>query len=113
MSSETGYAVCLLYGCLDVHRYYRGDAYVLCHHNRNCLVGPNKLVASAIAAIAIEFVPAQAAKASTQSMSAFGQKRTFIRLRPISALPPKADIETRSCDVRFVPEADIRGSLAK
>jgi len=25
----------------------------------------------------------------------------------MSALPPKADIETRSRDVRFVPEADI------
>ena len=26
----------------------------------------------------------------------------------MSALPPKADIETRSRDVRFVPKADIR-----
>jgi hypothetical protein len=25
----------------------------------------------------------------------------------MSALPPKADIETRSRDVRFVPQADI------
>jgi hypothetical protein len=31
----------------------------------------------------------------------------FTHLRPISALPPKADIETRSRDVRFVPKADI------
>ena len=25
----------------------------------------------------------------------------------MSALPPKADIGTQSCDVRFVPKADI------
>ena len=29
--------------------------------------------------------------------------------RPMSALPPKADIGTQSWNVRFVPEADIRG----
>ena len=27
----------------------------------------------------------------------------------MSALPPKADIETQSRDVRFVPKADIGG----
>jgi len=26
----------------------------------------------------------------------------------MSALPPKADMVQRSCDVRFVPKADIR-----
>jgi hypothetical protein len=40
-------------------------------------------------------------------MSALGQKQTFKRLRLMSALPPKADIGTQSCDVCFVPKADI------
>jgi len=30
----------------------------------------------------------------------------------MSALPPKADIETQSRDVRFVPKADIPGVAA-
>jgi hypothetical protein len=29
----------------------------------------------------------------------------------LSALPPKADIRQRSCDVRFVPKADIRRTV--
>src|SRR5262245_44767713 len=37
----------------------------------------------------------------------FGQKRTLKRLHPMSALPPKADIETQPRNVRFVPKADI------
>src|SRR6516165_11766776 len=41
-------------------------------------------------------------------MSAMGQKRTFTHLRPMSALPPKADIGTQPRNVRFVPKADIR-----
>src|SRR5262249_43657617 len=41
-------------------------------------------------------------------MSALGQKQTSRHLQPMSALPPKADIETQSRDVRFVPKADIR-----
>ena len=40
-------------------------------------------------------------------MSALGQKQTLQSVRPMSALPPKADIETQSRDVRFVPKADI------
>ena len=40
-------------------------------------------------------------------MSALGQKQTLQQVPPMSALPPKADIETRSRDVRFVPKADI------
>jgi len=40
-------------------------------------------------------------------MSALGQKRTSERIFVMSALPPKADIGTQSCDVRFVPKADI------
>jgi hypothetical protein len=40
-------------------------------------------------------------------MSALGQKQTFTHLRPMSALPPKADMDQRSYDVRFVPKADI------
>jgi len=41
-------------------------------------------------------------------MSALGQKQTLGMVRPMSALPPKADIGTQSGDVRFVPEADIK-----
>jgi hypothetical protein len=39
-------------------------------------------------------------------MSALGQKRTLGCVRAMSALPPKADIETQPSDVRFVPKAD-------
>jgi hypothetical protein len=39
-------------------------------------------------------------------MSALGQKQTFPRVRPMSALHPKADIDRRDDDVRFVPKAD-------
>ena len=41
-------------------------------------------------------------------MSAKGQKRTSWGQATMSALPPKADIETQSWNVRFVPKADIR-----
>jgi hypothetical protein len=44
---------------------------------------------------------------AVRSMSALGQKRTFSELRAMSALPPKADIDGRKLDVRFVPIADI------
>src|SRR5262249_58199147 len=40
-------------------------------------------------------------------MSALGQKQTLGKVRPISALPPKADIDRACRDVRFVPKADI------
>jgi len=40
-------------------------------------------------------------------MSALGHKRTLAHVRVMSALPPKADIGTQPCDVRFVPKADI------
>jgi hypothetical protein len=40
-------------------------------------------------------------------MSALGQKRTWRGEFAMSALPPKADIDGRSPDVRFVPIADI------
>src|SRR3974390_1977923 len=40
-------------------------------------------------------------------MSALGQKRTFIHLQLMSALPPKADIGRNDRDVCFVPKADI------
>jgi hypothetical protein len=43
-------------------------------------------------------------------MSALGQKQTFTYLGPMSVLPPKADIETQSRDVRFVPKADPCGA---
>jgi len=40
-------------------------------------------------------------------MSALGQKRTSEYARPMSALPPKADMVQHDRDVRFVPKADI------
>src|SRR5215471_170719 len=44
-----------------------------------------------------------------RAMSALGQKQTFTYLGPMSALPPKADIETQPRDVRFVPlTSDLR-----
>jgi len=45
-----------------------------------------------------------------RAMSALGQKRTFTRLQPMSALPPKADLDQHGRDVRFVPKADICGA---
>src|SRR5215471_11923822 len=44
---------------------------------------------------------------NSRVMSAMGQKQTFRYVWPMSALPPKADIGTRSRDVHFVPIADI------
>ena len=41
-------------------------------------------------------------------MSALGQKRTLGRLRPMSALPQKADIAESDWHVRFVPKADMK-----
>ena len=49
-------------------------------------------------------------------MSALGQKQTFRSAIAMSALPPKADINRRLADVRFVPIADIhelRGAKQK
>src|SRR6516225_1224399 len=43
-------------------------------------------------------------------MSALGQKQTLKRFHPMSALPPKADMDQHGCDVRLVPKANI-GSL--
>jgi hypothetical protein len=40
-------------------------------------------------------------------MSALGQKRTFSHLRPMSALPPKPDMDRHGRDVRFVPLAEV------
>jgi hypothetical protein len=40
-------------------------------------------------------------------MSALGEKQTLQSVRPMSALPPKADIVECEGDVRFVPKADI------
>jgi hypothetical protein len=39
-------------------------------------------------------------------ISALGHKRTFGKVRLMSALPPKADISSALCDVRFVPKED-------
>src|SRR5215472_1899909 len=46
-------------------------------------------------------------------MSDLGHKRTFRLFRPMSALPPKADIGTQSWDVRFVPKADIKAQTTR
>ena len=43
-------------------------------------------------------------------MSALGQKQTSARVRVMSALPPKADIDNDGRDVRFVPKATLRGA---
>jgi len=40
-------------------------------------------------------------------MSALGQKRTLRGVRPMSALPPKADMDQDGRDVRLVPEAEL------
>ena len=40
-------------------------------------------------------------------MSALGHKRTFCDVGAMSALPPKADMNRRQLNVRFVPIADI------
>ena len=45
-------------------------------------------------------------------MSALGQKRTSLRVRPMSALPPIADIGRAYWDVRFVPKKDIAATSA-
>src|SRR5262249_38266918 len=43
-------------------------------------------------------------------MSALGQKQTFREGQPMSALPPKADIGTRSWDVCFCAKSRHRSS---
>jgi hypothetical protein len=40
-------------------------------------------------------------------MSALGQKQTSRHLQPMSALPPKADMDQHGRDVRFVPKAGM------
>jgi len=40
-------------------------------------------------------------------MSQLGQKRKRRRFSVTSALPHEADINSRDCDVRFVPNPDI------
>ena len=40
-------------------------------------------------------------------MSALGHKRTLKSFRPMSALPPKADVVQHGRDVCYVPKADI------
>src|SRR5262252_1354342 len=42
-----------------------------------------------------------------------GQKQTLRGVRPMSALPPKADIADRDEHVRFVPKADSCGAAKK
>ena len=40
-------------------------------------------------------------------MSALGQERTLQHVNLMSAIPSKADIDSRECHVCFVPKADI------
>jgi hypothetical protein len=42
-------------------------------------------------------------------MRALGQERTSRRIRPMSALPPKADIVHSGENVRFVPTTEMLG----
>jgi hypothetical protein len=49
----------------------------------------------------------QGAECPSGLMSALGHKLTFCDARAVSALPPKADMAERVCDVRFVPISDI------
>jgi len=42
-------------------------------------------------------------------MSLWVKSGHFRRVQPMSALPPKADIDGYGRDVRFVPKADISG----
>jgi hypothetical protein len=44
-------------------------------------------------------------------MSALGQKQTFAVQNGMSALPPKADMCGATQYVRFVPIADIAGTI--
>jgi hypothetical protein len=46
-------------------------------------------------------------------MSALGQEQTSRGQALMSALPLKADVAQRGCDVRFVPKADIRQSASQ
>jgi hypothetical protein len=48
---------------------------------------------------------------SRDRMSALGHKRTFWEICGMSALPPKADMAQRGCDVRFVSKADIQAAI--
>ena len=43
-------------------------------------------------------------------MFALGQKQPSRHLQPMSALPPKADMDQQGCDVRFVPKGDIKSA---
>jgi hypothetical protein len=60
--------------------------------------------------IQVKYEPASAVKfeiAKRVPMSALGQKQTSGLVERMSALPPKADVEAQSWNVRFVPKADI------
>ena len=50
------------------------------------------------------------ASGANRSMSALGQRQTSKHGWIMSALPPKADIGTRSRNVRYVLEADMQCS---
>jgi hypothetical protein len=61
---------------------------------------------TATGAAALERTALYEGNVSERATSALCQKRTLKRLRPMSALPPKADIQQHDLDVRFVPLAD-------
>jgi hypothetical protein len=54
-------------------------------------------------------LPAAFRRRGPVAKSALGQKRTSDKVCVMSALPPKADIDKRDGNVRFVPKADIAG----
>ena len=49
----------------------------------------------------------KATAANWHTWSALGQKRKWRRFQVMSALPHKADIDARHCDVRFVPLTEV------
>jgi hypothetical protein len=52
-------------------------------------------------------------RAARKLMSALGHKRAFPIVRPMSVLPPKADIDHDGGNVRFVPRADVSNRSKK
>src|SRR6516162_973731 len=70
-------------------------------------LGPDVLLGTGGSSSAALFQATRSSNNPQDPMSALGQKRTLVHVRVMSALPPKADIGTRSRNVRFVPKADM------
>jgi hypothetical protein len=70
----------------------------------NCKFGPPLSARSGLQDIELEGLSQEPCGATR--MSALGQMQTFPNVRPMSALPPIADIGTQPPNVRFVPKAE-------